>query len=529
MCSIKSYFPYKIAREGQIEAINEINEAMLDNDYDYVVFSAGTGFGKSAVARTLCNYHSHYYKNDSFILTATKQLQKQYYDECKNNYKVDYAVATGRSNYTCNLNGDDCNNGDCKVRSVTDIDFKCPYGVFGDDICDNGGCEYWESKAKTILSDVAIMNYNVLMSDNQYVNHYNNRYLMICDEAHNIEAKIMNEVNVNINQRLLNLIGWNFTDNDFKHNDLDYWLDYLESMMESAIVKLENPDEYGLIKKETDDLQGLINSIKWKLYEIRSDRKSWIVCADGFSHKVQIKPLNISKYAYSKLLCSSEKHVFMSGSFIDMQQFCHDIGLDSSHVYFITAKSTFDMKNNNPIFKRLAGNMAYKSKAKTLPRTIPILKSIFNQHKDEKGLIHANSKEFANYIIENIDDERLMTYYSDDKDYQIERFRESENKIMVSYSMTEGVDLPYDDLRFQIFYKVPYLSLADNQVKARLNLEPNWYNTKTVQTIIQAWGRGMRSADDYCTNYLLDSGFNRILNDKSFVNILPTEFREAIR
>ena len=529
MVSIKSYFPYAHARDGQIEAISEINEAMLDEDYDYIVFSAGTGFGKSAVARTLCNYHSDYYNHDSFILTATKMLQNQYFNECKNHYNVTYAVATGRSNYLCRLSGTDCNNGDCKIKGATETEFKCPYKFdVKSTIPENGGCDYWVSKYNTIMSDVAIMNYNVLMADNQYVNHYDNRYLMICDEAHNIESKVMGEVNVNITQRTLNKIGWKFEDYEFKNQELDYWLDYLDSMMESAMIRLENPDSYGLIQKDVDDLTGLIEQIKWKLTEIRSNRNHWIVCTDGFNRKVQIKPLNISKYANSRLLQSASKHVFMSGTFIDMQQFCHDIGLDVDDVYFITAKSTFDMKKNNPIYKRMAGNMAYKSKAQTLPRTIPILKSIFKSHENEKGLIHANSREFANYIIDNIDNDRLMTYYSDDKEYQIERFRESDNKIMVSYSMTEGIDLPYDDLRFQVFYKVPYLSLADNQVKARLNLEPNWYNVKTIQTIIQSWGRGMRSSDDYCTNYMVDSGFNRILNDKSFANILPTEFKEAI-
>ena len=130
----------------------------------------------------------------------------------------------------------------------------------------------------------------------------------------------------------------------------------------------------------------------------------------------------------------------------------------------------------------------------------------------------------------NINDSRLLSYSSSkEKTSAIEYFKESDDLIMVSYSMTEGVDLPYDGIRFQVFYKIPYLSLADNQIKARLRVDPNWYNVKTMQTLLQAWGRGMRADDDYCKNYIIDSSINRILHDSSFEHLVPTEFREAIQ
>ena len=126
---------------------------------------------------------------------------------------------------------------------------------------------------------------------------------------------------------------------------------------------------------------------------------------------------------------------------------------------------------------------------------------------------------------------RLVTYDSSKNEgkgsklHELRLFKESDDPlILVSYSMQEGIDLPYDNCRFQIFYKAPFLPTNDNQIKARMERDPNWYNIKAIQKVIQMWGRGMRAEDDYSRNYIIDKGFYRIIKNKK----TPNEFLEAI-
>jgi Rad3-related DNA helicase len=50
---------------------------------------------------------------------------------------------------------------------------------------------------------------------------------------------------------------------------------------------------------------------------------------------------------------------------------------------------------------------------------------------------------------------------------------------------------------------------------------------RTCLTLVQTYGRGMRSADDYCNTYVLDDRFDRFV--KVNKGQLPGWFLESIR
>ena len=94
--------------------------------------------------------------------------------------------------------------------------------------------------------------------------------------------------------------------------------------------------------------------------------------------------------------------------------------------------------------------------------------------------------------------------------------------------MSEGVDLPYDKCRFQIIYKVPFPYLGDKQINLRQKRDKRWYAYKTVMTIMQAYGRGMRAEDDYCTTYVLDKDILMLFKSPLYRSLIPDFFKEAI-
>lgn len=542
----KEYFPYENPRQDQIEATVDILTAFKENNYKYAILDAGTGFGKSAVARTLVELYADEYELKSFILTNTKQLQHQYAKETRNNhFDVDYVVGLGRSNFACrhSLNPETeeynftCDNGDCQ-RAKRNDEFECIYGTVDGYPPINGGCFYWKNKGECMLSDVALINYNVLLSDNQFVNHYSKRDLMICDEAHNIENKIMDEVCIDLTETTLKRdIDLKFKNEDFKKLNLEYWIEEIEKIIEKYENNLK---DYGdeMNNKQFNHFDRTRKNLTYRKREIETNPELWVVCPSKPNERfrnIKFKPIHIRDYTEPYLLKSGDVRLFMSGSFIDPEQFCRDLGINPEEVYYRKAESIFNTKENNSIQIDYAGKLSRNYRERTLPKTIPILEKIFKKHSQEKGLIHCNSQLFANYIMNNIHNNRLMTYDSHSRDpneridAKLKEFKESkEPKIMASYSMNEGVDLPYDECRFQIIFKIPFPYLGDNQIRARKRIDNNWYNVKTVQKFIQAVGRGMRAEDDYCTNYVIDKDFDMLLYGPAFKKILPENIRESI-
>jgi Rad3-related DNA helicase len=79
--------------------------------------------------------------------------------------------------------------------------------------------------------------------------------------------------------------------------------------------------------------------------------------------------------------------------------------------------------------------------------------------------------------------------------------------VLISPSMNTGVDLPDDLARFQIIVKMPYGTLGNKRIKEKSKIDNTWYQVDMIRNFIQSCGRGVRSEDDYCVTYVLDSSF----------------------
>ena len=161
------------------------------------------------------------------------------------------------------------------------------------------------------------------------------------------------------------------------------------------------------------------------------------------------------------------------------------------------------------------------------PKTLDVVRSILERHKNQKGIIHTVSKSCKDYLIDNLDDSRLMEHNTSNRAEQLEKFKGSkEPLVLVSPSMNEGVDLPGDLCRFQIIYKLPYPDLGDKQIMMRANADGDWYDYKTSLALVQTYGRGMRFEDDYCITYFIDSRISEFVKNDRF---LPDSFKYLFR
>lgn len=522
-------FPFDYPRLGQFDLIQDINDA-IQQGYKYIILEAGTGTGKSVVATTLAKIYG-----SAYILTMTKQLQEQYKKE------FEFPLVKGRGNFGCLHDNFDstCDMGTCKT-TPSSSKFSCPYGVSKNPVLDAelafddsfGGavffqsqnhCNYWQQKANAINSSITLMNYDYAILELNYVKHFGPRSLLILDEAHNIENKLMKTMEVNLfNRRIEKDINKTLSPQILKDGQLKDWILEIEAIKESY----DDADIKNFPINKADRFRSTISKLKKLKINLESEPNNWVI--DSNNEGVSFKPLKVHHYAKDNLLKYGDVCIFLSATVLSHKMFSKWLGLDPNEVYHIKVDSPFDPEKR-PIALTLAGKMSKNRIKKTAPKTIPILQDILEKHKNDKGLIHTNSYKCQKYINENLNNSRLISHSSFNRESVLKHFEEDENPlVLVSPSMSEGVDLPYDKCRFQVIYKIPFPFLGDKQVFMRQKRDKRWYAYKTVMTLMQTYGRGMRAEDDYCYTYILDSDVNLLFKSPLYRSLVPNFFKEAI-
>ena len=522
-------FPFTEPRFGQLDIIQNINDAIRQG-YKYIILEAGTGTGKSAIATTLAKMYE-----SAYILTMTKQLQSQYANE------FDFPLVKGRGNFAClNSNLDvTCDMGTCKT-TPTSSNFFCSFGVAKNPTLDAelafedsyGGtvfyqsanhCHYWNQKANAINSPITLMNYDYAILELNYVKHFAPRSLLILDEAHNIENKLMATMEVTLYNRTLEKdINKRISDETLKNGELEDWKMEIDAIRDSY----EDIDLKDVTKNKADRIRSTIARLKTLSNNLEKEPKNWVIDAEEAG--VVFKPLRVHHYAKDNLLKYGDVVIFMSATILSHKMFSKWLGLNPNEVYHIKVDSPFT-KEKRPIILNLAGKMSANRIKHTAPKTIPILQEILKKHENDKGLIHTHSYKCQQYIVNNLYNSRLISHSSKNREQILNFFEKDENPlVLVSPSMSEGVDLPYDKCRFQIIYKMPFPYLGDKQVNMRMKRDKKWYAYKTVMTLMQAYGRGMRAEDDSCYTYIIDSDINMLFKSPMYRSLIPDFFKEAV-
>lgn len=144
------------------------------------------------------------------------------------------------------------------------------------------------------------------------------------------------------------------------------------------------------------------------------------------------------------------------------------------------------------------------------------------------GIIHTNSFELSNWFRDGVINERLLYHDSSNKEEILRNHFNSDNpSVLVSPSVGTGVSFDYDRARFQIIAKIPYPSLASQKNKLRQKNNPRWYSWKTCCSLLQFYGRVVRSKTDKGDTIVIDESFSDILRYSS--DLLPLWFQQAIK
>ena len=515
--SLQEYPP----RPEQERIINEIIEA-IDMGFKNIIVEAGTGTGKSAIATTIANYIG-----DSYILTMTKQLQNQYLDD------FDYMLAEikGTSNYTCNImptNCDDCLQLDANRGRHSDCRYKLAIEYAKEHPC-------------------VITNYDYLFYAGNYAESFTGRKLMVLDESHNLEKKIMQLIGKTLNRQMiwkhygLDIFYPVTKGNTLKSIDnVDYWVSTLHELEARArskakyAVNRKNRELYTkdklkftyLITQLEDTEAKFIIELPTKK-DILKDKQVNGKFENGL--KAEFKPLTISDYS-EQLLHFGEIRLFMTGTLGSKDKFCQWIGIDPKETYYIFVKSPFPVEHR-PIIKTYTGSMSGRNGRNPNwrnPQAIQKIKELINKHRYEKGVIHTSSNQQAWFIKKMLNSKNVWVAQGPTREDTIKRFEAAQNPvILIGAGLKDGVDFKGDKCRYQILFKMPYPSLAGKQVNIRMHIDQSWYAYQTIMPLMQAYGRGIRDMDDHCIMYVLDSDFDRLLNQYKY--LFNEYFLEAIK
>ena len=526
-------------RNTQIQLINKINFA-IKNGYKNIILEAGTGIGKSAIATTLANMYE-----DSYILTMTKQLQEQYLDD----FGDMLVEIKGKGNYECNYKGN------------CDFCIKAEYNLTR---C--GDCKYLIAFREAKKSQNVITNYDFMYRvgvDNQMLDP---RQLLILDEAHNLERKMLMLSSHELNREYISTkFGIDIFEAVMKKEvsyshikkESQYWIDVCKNLMKVCsehIEKIEgtgkdvqvtldefenNPSKYSnvdYVEKQIleSDLKGF-NAIRLGLEsgDLIIDVPDFKLIKDNkMDISAEFKPYSVSD-ATQNLLEFGNTRIFLTGTLGSMEKFCQWNNINPENTYYIYEKSPFDI-SNRPIYMDFVANMSGNTKG--VPnwknkKAILKIKELVDRYPDQKGVIHTSSNEQAFWIMENMKEYNLLFVGGESRNQVLKEFNESKGGvIIIGASIKDGVDLKGDLCRFQIIFKVPYPQLNE-QVKYRKSLDPSWYFYQAVMAMMQAYGRGIRDKDDYCDMYIIDSNFknlfeyNRIFFNEYFTEALKKDFR----
>lgn len=501
-------------RPGQWELAQEVLDRF--GHHQIVALEAPPGVGKSVIAVAV----SRLLGDKTLILTGTKQLQDQYASLFPGMIDI-----RGRGNYPCiAYTGEDCSQGCCTVGE------PCEY-QFGD-----GGnpktipCHYYRRKAEALSSSLVVANYAYYLADNgkRAGKLRKSTKLFVLDEAHTIEDQIRGWLRVEISQRARKALGIETVD--------PFSQSWLESVVRGARLWVAEhhgwEKNWGHLSRNERGLFASITRLKLDLGRVVGDLEenamSWV--PEQFGESLAFKPVTVSSWARESLFDGS-KYVLMMSAVLPWSVLEElGEGKDSDYVTRISVPSPFPVSHRPAIFLPTARvNQAMDEVGETA--LVETVDKILDHHGNSKGLIHTTNYKIAKlFVLNSRHQSRLVSHEQKDRVEALRKFKASARPlVMISPSMTTGVDLPYEQCRFQIVAKLGWPDRGDLQVKLRTQFVggDSWYASRTIQALVQAYGRGVRAEDDRCVFYILDETFRGLLG--RWREEFPAWFLEALQ
>ena len=512
-------FPFRPYQEDAIRFA-------LESDKPIVVIEAPTGFGKSLTYMCIGAHHKTF-----TALVASKQLQSQLHHDFPT-----VRTMFGRNNFEClhqtAETADHCvHDGKlfvCRHKLSAISKWKNKTNPEYQSSCEP--CPYEDRKLWVLDGDYRLLNYHYFLFESNYVGRFSNANLLICDEGDLLEGLLTDFITLTITGKMV----YDFSldppprKTATAHNAIELWQDWAKEIYTTVGKKLK--DSY-LTKDLREKYEGLYSRLEIFITHVD---KSWIFeeikpQSSRFNPTYKFYPTWITEaLSQQYFFRHAQKFIITSATFPPKAVMGKLLGRHPGDFDYFEASSSFPVKSR-PVYISRTANLTAETYDEEAPKIIGKIIDISAENLDHKGIIHAVSYKLSDFIMAQ-GLSRFITHTSKNREQIISKFKEDEsNLILVSPSIERGIDLPQDECRFIIIAKCPFMYLGDKLTKARTysgKVGSLWYRSMAAQTMVQMCGRGMRSHDDYCKTYIIDSqAVDLILKERS---LFPSWFLEAV-
>lgn len=549
------HFPAPSPRKYQKKAVKTMVQDFYNNGKKVALLDAPCGFGKSITIYTtlrICEdvasgfdssipgSASHSFdtnmgrsvdnekmtadnnEDGSFYVTPLKSLQDQLVDDEFIGPGIDNIK--GRSNYFCDLPDAEPRTTVDKAKCVKEEDFSCPI---------KDECEYYVKKKMAIEGSVAVMNMSYLMAEGfvpQEANmSFGNREVLTIDECQGIEDWAMMFVGVTIDKHTMPEEVWKNVSMPRKKTieDIDKvsdWLkedlmpplydaiDYFQSMpqlSDNGVDKLERLTNFrDKIERFLDDYEDneWVSQLDTKVLKNKPNIK-----------KVKLKPIKVGRFLDSLLWDRADK-IILSSATIPKGDWLMEMGLNDlakdDKVIRLNIPSEFPIENRPIHTDTAVGKMTKEKRDDNMYPALRRIKQICNKHEGEQGIVHCRGYNYIDMLRRTAKNHGEIDWFEEtchlqrreDREESLEEWKNNDKQLFLSVNMAEGIDLEGSICRFQILLKALYPHMGDKRIQYRVNNmgDWDWYNNNAVIQIEQAYGRAVRSKEDYADFYILD-------------------------
>jgi Rad3-related DNA helicase len=560
-------------RDNQVEHIERIVGAMLDENMRHVILSAPTGTGKSIIGAVTAEViHTlkspHQEAAASFLLTATNALGQQYLESFGNPddpRDTTFRFLKGAGNFECSALSTDEERQtaeNCAIRLFQKSGMELTIAEH----CNK--CEYQINRGLRDRARHLITNYSYYFTDRLGSQLLAPRTLAVFDEAHLLNDLYTDHCAIQFSGKGLLLTAQEVSDNlklgdteVFKYLKMvgqhlaaekiddesyqkyirilaDVYTSICEAAQTEADRSVRSPGTYLKLTKLAKKYFGKAGKILDLLeheYPHVFEFKPKSPKTGQNDDEVTIKPIFVS--AMFENLCNAQHNLLMSAT-ISEQYAKRTLTMEpADRVKHIRLPPQFPRDNKKVVFfKPMSLNFTSMKDPETVKKLCAHTYQIVKHHTDkaERGIILAPSFQIVESvagtlrgaldtrkvkIFEHVRGEKLADW--------VEAFRSYDKgpAVLLTPSGFEGLDLPGDLSRFTVIVKAPFGSLGDRRIKVILDLYPDIYSLTALMKVTQGAGRSVRAMDDFATTYMLDQGIQRLWTAKN--NEWADEFRTS--
>lgn len=501
---------YDSWRPHQPDAILTIT----DTDRRFVGSVLPTGAGKTLTvvgAALLAGWRTAF-------LTSTKLLQEQYLRDMAD---VGMVEIKGQSNYQCLAFNDEhhklrerpwqgCDEGPCRSG------LACVRKPAADELSIEKGCLSYDAIAKARKAQFVVTNYKMWFNATRHFPTLGRFDCLVLDEAHHAPTELAGFLSTTLEPLDIQLLGHAGPSSE----DAAEWADWAKRYAGAVQKTIERRPEGKADLRRHRQFRKVLHKLS-TLKEMTAGE--WVIQKHGASW--HFDPVWVKNYG--EILFRQIPHVvFTSATFT--HKTADMLGVHEDQLAWHEAPSDFPVERR-PVYFVPCVKVDYRADESQIRAWLATIDNFLRRRRDRKGIIHAVSYARAKQIRDYSDfgSSMILNERTDTRE-AVQRFRDAgPGAIFVSPSVTTGYDFAGKQCEFQVIAKIPFPDRRNPVTAARTTHDKEYPAYIAMQELVQAVGRGMRSAEDQCETAIFDSNCSWFM--KNYRHLAPQWFLEAYR